>query len=98
MADGRRDGDAMPVEPPVRRRSRYGRSIARLRSASMDAYPLWRGRLLFLFGGICVGLAAVVMAKGADLAQEGFRRVTAPSPLIALVVTPLGFALAGSLR
>ena len=78
-------------------RSRTGRSIARLRSASMDAYPLWRSRLLFLVGGICVGLAAVVMAKGADLAQEGFKALTAPSPLIALVLTPAGFALAALL-
>ena len=29
----------------------------RLRSASLEAYPLWRGRMLFLAGGICVGLA-----------------------------------------
>ena len=78
-------------------RSRTGRSIARLRSASMDAYPLWRSRLLFLVGGICVGLAAVVMAKGADLAQEGFKALTAPSPFIALVLTPAGFALAALL-
>jgi len=79
------------------KRSRYRRSITRLRSASREAYPLWRGRLLFLAGGICVGLAAVLMAKGADLAQDGFRRLTAPSPLIALVLTPAGFALAALL-
>ena len=97
MVDARRDEDVMPIDPPVRRRSRYGRSIARLRSASLDAYPLWRGRLLFLFGGICVGLAAVLMAKGADLAQAGFRHLTAPSPLIALVLTPAGFAFAALL-
>lgn len=97
MVDLRRDEDMTPVDPPTPPRSRYGRSIARLRSASLDAYPLWRGRVLFLFGGICVGLAAVLMAKGADLAQAGFRRITAPSPLIALAVTPGGFALAALL-
>jgi H+/Cl- antiporter ClcA len=78
-------------------RFRYGHSIARLRSASMDAFPLWRSRMLFLIGGIGVGLAAVVMARGADLAQEGFKALTAPSPLIALVLTPAGFALAALL-
>ena len=97
MVDARRDDEARPVDPPGGPRSRYRRSIARLRSASLDAYPLWRGRVLFLFGGICVGLAAVLMAEGADLAQAGFRRITAPSPLIALIVTPGGFALAALL-
>ena len=82
---------------PRPRRSRYRRSIMRLRSASLEAYPLWRGRMLFLAGGICVGLAAVLMAKGADLAQDGFRRLIAISPLIALVLTPAGFALAALL-
>jgi H+/Cl- antiporter ClcA len=87
------------IEPAASgpRRSRYRRSITRLRSASLGAYPLWRGRLLFLAGGICVGLAAVLMAKGADLAQDGFRQLTAPSPYIALVLTPAGFALAALL-
>lgn len=93
---GMREGSETDVAPR-RTRFRYGRSIARLRSVSQDAYPLWRSRLLFLAGGICVGLAAVVMAKGADLAQEGFKALTAPSPLIALVLTPAGFALAALL-
>ncbi len=70
--------NGLQTDEPRRVRSRTGRSIARLRSASMDAYPLWRSRMLFLVGGICVGLAAVVMAKGADLAQEGFKALTAP--------------------
>ncbi|MGC5777876.1 chloride channel protein [Methylobacterium sp. NFXW15] len=89
--------NGLQTDEPRRVRSRTGRSIARLRSASMDAYPLWRSRMLFLVGGICVGLAAVVMAKGADLAQEGFKALTAPSPFIALVLTPAGFALAALL-
>ncbi|MDP4025346.1 chloride channel protein [Methylobacterium sp. NEAU 140] len=73
------------------------RAIARLRAASRGAYPLWRGRLLFLVGGIGVGLAAVLMAKGADLAQAGFRRIVEPEPLVALILTPAGFALAALL-
>ncbi len=43
----------------------------RLRSASLEAYPLWRGRMLFLAGGICVGLAAVLMAKGRTSRRTG---------------------------
>lgn len=89
--------DGSDTDEASRTRFRYGRSIARLRSVSLDAFPLWRSRLLFLAGGICVGLAAVVMARGADLAQEGFKAITAPSPLIALVLTPAGFALAALL-
>ena len=71
--------------------------MARLRGASVDAFALWRRRLLFLVGGICVGLAAVLMAKLADAAQEVFRRALAPSPLVALALTPAGFALAAQL-
>ncbi|HEV7439591.1 MAG TPA: chloride channel protein, partial [Methylobacterium sp.] len=51
------------------RRPFYRRSMVRLRDASVDAFAIWRLRLLFLLGGICVGLAAVLMAKVADAAQ-----------------------------
>ncbi|GJE57980.1 chloride channel protein [Methylobacterium trifolii] len=78
-------------------RSRYRRSITRLRTASLDAYGIWRGRLLFLVGGVCVGLAAVLMARCADAAQAAFKLAIAPSPLIALGLTPTGFALAALL-
>jgi H+/Cl- antiporter ClcA len=97
MADsvsGPDDADAAGGTPV---RSRYGRSLARLRSVSVDAYTIWRRRFLFLVGGVCVGLAAVLMAQGADLAQEGFRHLVARWPLVALVLTPAGFALAALL-
>ena len=77
-----------PLPPP------RPRSLARLRGAAADAAPVWRRRLLFLVGGLCVGLAAVLMAWLADAAQALFKIVRAPSPLVALAVTPLGFALA----
>ena len=77
-----------PAFPPPRRR------LDRWRGAASDAAPLWRQRLLFLFGGLCVGLAAVGMAKLADWAHEVFRWIVSPSPLVALVLTPLGFAIA----
>ncbi|GJE42914.1 chloride channel protein [Methylobacterium soli] len=79
------------------RRPFYRRSLVRLRDASVDAFAIWRRRLLFLLGGICVGLAAVLMAKVADAAQAGFKLVLAVSPWIALVMTPLGFGLAALL-
>ena len=78
-------------------RLRYRSALSRLRQASADAFPIWRGRLLFLLGGVCVGLAAVLMAKVADGAQALFRQIIAPSPLIALLLTPAGFALAALL-
>lgn len=76
------------------RRLRYSRAIAHVRSTSVDAFGIWRRRLLFLLSGICVGLAAVLMAKVADAAQWAFKQILSVSPLIALVMTPLGFGLA----
>ncbi|MCJ2036530.1 chloride channel protein [Methylobacterium sp. J-068] len=67
--------------------------MRRLGGATVDAFGLWRHRLLFLVGGIGVGLAAVLMAGLADAAQGVFRQVLALSPLVALGLTPLGFGL-----
>ncbi|SFH07255.1 chloride channel protein [Methylobacterium gossipiicola] len=74
-------------------RSRVRPAFTRLRSGAVDAFALWRRRLMFLIGGIGVGLAAVLMAKLADAAQGGFRAILSLSPWLALVVTPAGFAL-----
>lgn len=74
-------------------RSRIRPAITRLRSGAVDAFAVWRRRLLFLLGGIGVGLAAVLMAKLADAAQEGFRMILSLSPWMALAVTPVGFGL-----
>lgn len=78
-------------------RRRVRPALARLRGASVDAFALWRRRLLFLAGGVCVGLAAVLMAKLADAAQDGFRRMLGLSPLLVLVLAPAGFALCAHL-
>lgn len=67
--------------------------MRRLRGATLDAFGLWRHRLLFLVGGIGVGLAAVLMAGLADAAQGAFRQVLGVSPWVALGLTPLGFTL-----
>jgi H+/Cl- antiporter ClcA len=77
----------------MHRRSRVRPALTRLRSGAADAFVLWRRRLMFLLGGVGVGLAAVLMAKLADAAQGGFRAVLSLSPWLALVVTPAGFGL-----
>ncbi|WP_036840699.1 chloride channel protein [Pleomorphomonas oryzae] len=52
-----------------------------------------RRRILFLAGGIGVGIAAVLMARAADLAQTAFRAGTASFHWLPLAATPAGFAL-----
>ena len=81
--------DSMPLRPSDPRPA-----LRRLRGASADAWTTWRRRTLFLAGGVCVGLAAVLMAKAADAAQEGFRHALHLSPALALLLCPAGFALA----
>lgn len=71
--------------------------MRRLRSVTRDAFDLWRHRLLFLVGGVGVGLAAVLMAWLADAAQGAFRQALALSPWLALGLTPAGFALCARL-
>jgi len=48
---------------------------------------------VFLLGGGAIGLAGVVMAIGANAAQDLFTRLREAAPLAPLLVTPLGFAL-----
>ncbi|GJD50295.1 H(+)/Cl(-) exchange transporter ClcA [Methylobacterium crusticola] len=71
--------------------------LGRLSGSSRGLLDVWTRRTLFLIGGIAVGGAAVMMAALADAAQAAFRAVLALSPLIALGLTPLGFALAALL-
>ncbi|WP_026782616.1 chloride channel protein [Pleomorphomonas koreensis] len=52
-----------------------------------------RRQMLFLAGGIGVGVAAVLMARAADLAQASFRAGVAALPWLPLLATPAGFAL-----
>ena len=54
----------------------------------------WRSRLLFIAGGLAVGLAAVTLAWLADEAQRLFHMLIGVWPYAPLVVTPLGFAIA----
>ncbi|WP_342152130.1 chloride channel protein [Methylorubrum sp. SB2] len=79
----------MPLRPPALRSALY-----RMRRPSLDAWTVWRRRALFLAGGVCVGLAAVLMAWAADAAQAAFRSALGLSPWLALLLCPAGFALA----
>lgn len=54
----------------------------------------WARRLAFWGGGFAVGVAAVIMAIGAESAQQGFDRIWSYSPYLPLLLTPLGFAVA----
>ncbi|MDQ2801927.1 MAG: chloride channel protein [Pseudomonadota bacterium] len=53
----------------------------------------WQRGALFVLGGIAVGAAAVGLALAADWVSALFHAVLAWQPLIALAVTPLGFAV-----
>ncbi len=73
---------------------RFSRYAAHWGVRSRIALKRWMRRTLFLFGGITVGLAAILMAFLADTAQSLFGRVLGLSPYLALLVTPLGFGFA----
>lgn len=52
-----------------------------------------RRQLLFLLGGVIVGVSAVALALLADQAQATFRRLLLHSRYLSLIVTPIGFGL-----
>ncbi len=76
------------MKRPLTRLSR--RQARRLRIARVT----WQRRAVFVAGGVAVGAAAVALALAADRAGAGFRAITAGRPLLALGLTPVGFALA----
>ena len=74
--------------------NRYASHLA-LRSRL--AFKRWTRRTIFLFGGMAVGAAAVLMAWMADGAQAKFQQILALAPHVALFMSPLGFGLAALL-
>lgn len=58
---------------------------------------LWRRRILFVAGGIVVGLLAVSMARLADVSQWAFAQTYARWPWCPFLITPAGFALSAYL-
>ncbi len=79
---------ALPIRSKPRRRS-----LIRRLGFSRLAVDQWLRRGVFLLGGLCVGGAAVLMALLADRAQALFALIIGHAEGLALVVTPLGFAL-----
>ncbi len=75
------------------KRPTYRLSRRRARQLQI-ARARWRRRAVFVLGGIVVGAAAVALAIAADTAGRFFRALTHTQPLLALALTPLGFALA----
>ncbi|MCW2858246.1 MAG: putative H(+)/Cl(-) exchange transporter, partial [Marmoricola sp.] len=69
------------------------RYLAHLRLRSRLARKRWTRHVLFVAGGLCVGLAAITMAYLADQAQFVFGLVLAHSRYWAVLITPLGFAV-----
>ena len=70
------------------------RYASHLAVRSRLAFKRWTRRSIFLVGGLGVGAAAILMAMLADQAQALFARLLSISPYAALVVTPVGFAVA----
>jgi H+/Cl- antiporter ClcA len=69
------------------------RYMAHLGLRSRLARKRWTRHLLFVAGGVCVGLAAISMAFLADQAQTAFGQVLTHSRYWAVLITPLGFAV-----
>lgn len=53
----------------------------------------WKQRLLFWSGAVAVGAMAAFFATGSERAIDWFGRLVAPSPWLAVLVTPAGLAL-----
>ena len=79
---------ALPTRSKPRRRS-----LVRRLGFSRLAVDQWLRRGVFLLGGLCVGGAAVLMAVMADKAQELFAKIIGHAEWLALLVTPVGFAV-----
>lgn len=73
---------------------KFSRYVAHLGVRSKLAGRRWTRRLMFVAGGVIVGLAAILMAYLADHAQAAFRHILGYSPYLPLLLTPVGFALA----
>jgi len=69
------------------------RYLAHFGLRSRLARKRWTRHMLFLAGGICVGLAAIAMAWLADHAQHLFGALLARWPHAGLFVTPIGFGI-----
>jgi len=53
----------------------------------------WKRRLVFLSGAVCVGLIAIVFAVAGEQANVQFHKLVSISPLLPLLITPIGMAM-----
>lgn len=68
-------------------------AVARRGRQLWVAPHIWRRRLVFWGGGLCVGVVAVLFAWGADAASDLFQYIVQRWPLAPLLLTPAGLAL-----
>lgn len=68
-------------------------AVARRGRQLWVAPHIWRRRLVFWGGGLCIGVVAVLFAWGADAASELFQHIVQRWPLAPLLLTPAGLAL-----
>lgn len=54
----------------------------------------WQRRMIFMVGGLVVGVTAIGLAVASDYAQKLFHTVLDQSPYVGLALTPLGFGVA----
>lgn len=72
------------------------RSLRRFRRLMLSR-RLWRGRLAFWLGGICIGIVASLFAMAADAAQSAFAWVAGAWFWSPLLICPTIFALTAAL-
>jgi H+/Cl- antiporter ClcA len=68
--------------------------LRRLRRMPLISPRMWLRRMVFWLGAILVALVAIIFAAAADRAGAAFARLIAWQPYVALVVSPLGLAVA----
>ncbi|WP_237248531.1 chloride channel protein [Sideroxyarcus emersonii] len=58
----------------------------------MNSFKNWKSHLVFWIGACAVGVVSILFALASNQAQALFRKTVSISPLLPLIVTPIGFA------
>lgn len=58
----------------------------------MNSFKNWKSHLVFWIGACAVGVVSILFALASNLAQTLFRKAVFISPLLPVIVTPIGFA------
>lgn len=83
-------GTGMETNTPWAPRHRWQR---RLRHLPLLQRSQWQRQAVLWCGAVLIAVVAVLFARGADAAQQGFFTLLAGRPLLAFVVSPLGLGL-----